>query len=280
MKKDRIAELHFFEWRLTAWALSETRDRLNAAGRGIYRELLDQCYGQGRFPDDPEWICRRCACTLLEYETAWHFIKKHFPVSKTAGYRHHVPADIVRREYFSYVMGQRKNRKQAIVKAKELREIEKLALSSPQPNGKDTATATTTATITATTTLPPPEYVGPRLLAADLNGQTSQRFEEFWSRYPKPTWRDSAARDWCSVVTVESEPAVFACFENYLASAEVAHGAVMNAGSNEHTVGWIMKCHRDGWASRWPVAREPERKLSVTEQAEANWMRDHPGETI
>ena len=126
----------------------------------------------------------------------------------------------------------------------------------------------------------PPEYVGPRLLAADLNGQTSQRFEEFWSRYPKQTWRDSAARDWCSVVTVESEPAVFACFENYLASAEVARRAVMNAGSNEHTVGWIMKCHHDGWASRWPKACAPERKLSVTEQAEANWMRDHPGETI
>jgi hypothetical protein len=107
MKKDRIAELHYFEWRLTAWALSETRDRLNAAGRGIYRELLDQCYGQGRFPDDPEWICRRCACSLEEYQTAWNFIKKHFPVSKTAGYRHHIPADIVRREYFSYVMGQR-----------------------------------------------------------------------------------------------------------------------------------------------------------------------------
>lgn len=29
-----------------------------------------------------------------------------------------------------------------------------------------------------------------------------------------------------------------------------------------------------------PLPHTPERKLSVTEQAEANWMRDHPGETI
>jgi hypothetical protein len=29
---------------------------LHAAGRGIYRELMDQCYGQGRFPADKEWI--------------------------------------------------------------------------------------------------------------------------------------------------------------------------------------------------------------------------------
>jgi hypothetical protein len=276
MKKDRIAELHYFEWRLTAWALSETRDRLNAAGRGIYRELLDQCYGQGRFPDDPEWICRRCACSLEEYQTAWNFIKKHFPVSKTAGYRHHIPADIVRREYFSYVMGQRKNRKQAIVKAKELREIEKLALSSPQPNGNDTATATTTATITASKTLPRPEYVGPRLLAADLNGQTSQRFEEFWSRYPKQTWRDSAARDWCSVVTVDAESAVFACLENYLASAEVARRAIMDAGSDERKLGWIMKCHREHWECRWPPVSEPSHKLTPTERVALQWEKDHP----
>jgi hypothetical protein len=84
MKKDRVAELHFFEWRITAWVTSETRDRLDAAGRGIYRELLDHCYAQGHFPDDPEWICRRCACTPEQLEKTWPKIEKHFPISNRA----------------------------------------------------------------------------------------------------------------------------------------------------------------------------------------------------
>jgi hypothetical protein len=111
MKRNRVAEIHFYEWRIAAWAISETRDRLNAAGRGIYRELLDQCYGQGKFPDDPEWICRRCACTVEEYEKAWKVISRHFPKLDGTEYRYNVRADMVRGEYFAYVEKQRASRR-------------------------------------------------------------------------------------------------------------------------------------------------------------------------
>ena len=100
MKRDRIAEIHFYEWRIGAWATSETRDRLDSAGRGIYRELLDQCYGQGKIPDDTEWICRRCACTFEQYEKAWKVIGRHFPVINGTEYRYNVLADMMRSEYF------------------------------------------------------------------------------------------------------------------------------------------------------------------------------------
>ena len=96
VKRARAVEIHFYEWRATTWATSETRDRLDAAGRGIYRELLDQCYLQGKFPDDVEWICRKCACSQQEYEKAWPKIERHFPIS-TPGYRNNMPANIVRR---------------------------------------------------------------------------------------------------------------------------------------------------------------------------------------
>lgn len=111
MKRDRDAELHFFEWRLTAWATSETREWLNATGRGIYLELLFSCYAQGRFPDDFDWMCRRCACTREQLDTTWPAIARHFPISKEQGYRWNLRANIVRQEYYRYVERQRENRR-------------------------------------------------------------------------------------------------------------------------------------------------------------------------
>ncbi len=110
MRRDRQAELHFYEWRMAAWSMSETRDRLDATGRGIYRELLDCCYAQGVIPDDPKWICRRCACTPEQLAEVWPIIECKFPRCSES-HRHNVHADIVRKEYTAYVDKQRANRK-------------------------------------------------------------------------------------------------------------------------------------------------------------------------
>ncbi len=111
MKRNRISEIHFYEWRVSLWLISETRQRLDAAGRGIYRELLDHCYGQGKMPCDAEWMCARCACTADQFEKAWRVISRHFPMIEGTDYRYNVHADIVRQEYFNYVEKQRENRK-------------------------------------------------------------------------------------------------------------------------------------------------------------------------
>ncbi len=87
---------------------------------------------------------------------------------------------------------------------------------------------------------------------------TSQRFDEFWQRYPRRFGKDAACRDWVSVVTVDVEDSVFSCLGNYLRSAEVQHGAVMAAGSGLRDIGWIMKCHKDGWDCSWPPAVIPK----------------------
>ena len=89
----------------------------------------------------------------------------------------------------------------------------------------------------------------------------SQRFEELWNRWPKQFGKHPACRDWCSVVTIDVEDKVFICLENYLASAEVASGAIMNLGSGLRDIGWIMKCHKDGWDCRWPAAQLPGNRL-------------------
>lgn len=135
-KKPRVNEVTFYEWRLTAWMMSETRGRLKALGRGVYRELLDHCYGQGNFPDDKAWMSDRCACTLEELETVWPIIKKHFPISKKNGYRHNKIADVARRRYFLYITGQRDRRLGAKFGSENSnvdRELHKLA-PDPVPN--------------------------------------------------------------------------------------------------------------------------------------------------
>ena len=206
MKKDRVPELHFYEWRISAWALSETRDRLDAAGRGIYRELLDCCYGQGQFPDDREWIIRRCACTPEEYEKTWPLIAKYFPVSKSAGYRLNLPANIVRREYFSYVSGQKKRRHEAIKKAKESKGMEELAPSKHNSRNELGATPViprTDLTATATATLHNGNGKKPvEPAVVDFEGA----FERIYKAHPYPGQKGDSRRLWCGALESAVHP--------------------------------------------------------------------------
>ncbi len=105
-------------------------------------------------------------------------------------------------------------------------------------------------------------FIKQALRAADLNGQTSQKFEDFWTRYPRKQHRDAACMEWLSVVTVESEPQVFGCLSRYLASDEVSRGAVQNPEK------WLMEQHRDGWAGDWPKANGTAPKSAKDAQME------------
>lgn len=87
----------------------------------------------------------------------------------------------------------------------------------------------------------------------------SARFQELLARWPRKTGIDSAAMDWCSVVTVENEAEVFACANRYLESMEVAEGKVRNLGSTMDKPGWLIDCARDKWACEWPRVRDPPR---------------------
>lgn len=112
MKKDRIPELHFYEWSVPRWVLSSTHDALDATGRGIYRELLDLCYTQGGFPFDMPLLCRKCACTEDQFTVVWRQIQRHFPKDKhDPDHRINTGAALYRKQYFAYISKQRRNRK-------------------------------------------------------------------------------------------------------------------------------------------------------------------------
>jgi hypothetical protein len=115
--------------------------------------------------------------------------------------------------------------------------------------------------------VPPPEpELGPvpvrarGPVAADATEQPSQRFDAVWQLWPRKVGRDSAARDWLSLVTVANEARVFACVWRYLKSSEVACGKVRNLGTKHDRPGWLVDCAKDQWACDWPQARESNGK--------------------
>ncbi len=95
----------------------------------------------------------------------------------------------------------------------------------------------------------------------DLNGITSQRFDEFWDRYPRQQHRDAACHQWLSVVTIEVEPVLFACLQRYLDSDEVFRGAVANPEK------WLLEQHRDRWQGNWPRHTNGSQKKTAIQSA-------------
>src|SRR5579885_3450223 len=107
-RKNRIPEIHFYEWSITRWFTSSTRQLLDATGRGIFRELLDLCYAQGGIPKDPRLQAAFCGCTVEDIERVWPVIKKHFRAHKNdENLLVNAYAELERRQYFAFVESQR-----------------------------------------------------------------------------------------------------------------------------------------------------------------------------
>lgn len=104
--------------------------------------------------------------------------------------------------------------------------------------------------------------------AADGARAPSQQFETVWALWPRKVGRDSAARDWLSLCHADDDEEILACVQSYLASAEVARGAIRNLGSTPDRPGWLVDCAREQWACRWPRAapQQSAQKLSLTQQ--------------
>lgn len=129
--KERPKDISFYEWRINVWRTSDSYLRLDATGRGIYRDLLDQCYAAGDFEYDPELICALCKCTPEQLEQAWKRIEKSFVKRRNGRFGNGV-ADIFRKDYFAYVENQRKIAKDAAAKRKGNNEIPRVPSPKPQ----------------------------------------------------------------------------------------------------------------------------------------------------
>jgi hypothetical protein len=111
---------------------------------------------------------------------------------------------------------------------------------------------------------PMPEPVTHAPIAASLNGQVSQRFEEWYEPYPLKADRDADCRMWVSRVTVSDEAAAFACRDRYLLSKRVADGFIMGAAK------FIDQQARNHWNGEWPAPVIPKTKQQLESEA---WSR-------
>jgi len=137
MRKDRVAQVYFYEWSVSRWLASEARAELDLAARGLYRECLDLCYANGSIPKEPAVLARLCHCTTEEIETLWPRIERHFQTLRSdknrAGNQF---ADMFRRGFFKYKKKQKQNgQRGGRPKVKEGNDMETTGLNKDEPNG-------------------------------------------------------------------------------------------------------------------------------------------------
>ncbi len=250
--------------------------------RGLYRELIDHCWECGSAPLDEVVLIKITQCGEREFRRAWPIVKKQF--FEKDGRLHHAKVD----ERKPSLDAWHENRREAGRKgglSKSASSAKSSAKPEVQADLKPSASASASPTSDLqeqgeTHTQPIARAPNPPR-AADLNGHTSQRFAEFWNAYPRQQNQDAACREWCSVVSIEDEPQVFACLENYLASDEVSRAVVKNPDK------WLYEQHINGWKGRWPaktiksptagasVMQRPKKEPSMEELTEAHRAQAH-----
>jgi uncharacterized protein YdaU (DUF1376 family) len=75
---ERKKPLPYLRWYVTDYRASRRVQRLSWQERGIYRELLDECWVEGCIPDDPAKLAEIADCPLGVIAEAWPRIRPLF----------------------------------------------------------------------------------------------------------------------------------------------------------------------------------------------------------
>lgn len=232
--------------------------------RGLYRELLDHCWEHGSIPNSDVVLRRILRVSEREWKRAWPTVREQF--FEVDGRLHNSKVD----ERKPSLDAWHENRREAGRKgglSKRASSASSSAKAQPVADLKPSASASasTTSAVEAIGDTHTQDSV--RVNASqppNLNGHTSQRFEEFWKQWPRQTGKDAAATAWCSYVSIESEGKVFACLARFLNSGDVERGAIPMAGPSSGKSGWLADCARDDWQCNWPPRNgnsEPRRMM-------------------
>ena len=77
-KREKDEPLAYYRWYWRDWRASRKVQRMTISERGVYRELLDECWQRGAIPDDMEKLAEICGCSLPEIAAAWPTVRKCF----------------------------------------------------------------------------------------------------------------------------------------------------------------------------------------------------------
>ena len=87
--------IHSYPWYVSDWLNSEARHSMTPAQRGVYRDLLDQCYLKGSLPTSVKELASLAATNLRTFVTIWEQICNKF-AQKNDGRYHHQKVDEIR----------------------------------------------------------------------------------------------------------------------------------------------------------------------------------------
>jgi len=80
----RQKSLPYMRWFVTDYRASRNANRLTWQERGIYRELLDECWVEGSIPDDVAQLADIARCPVAVMKKAWPNIRPLFTESGDA----------------------------------------------------------------------------------------------------------------------------------------------------------------------------------------------------
>jgi hypothetical protein len=81
----------------------------------------------------------------------------------------------------------------------------------------------------------------------------TDRFKDFWAKYPVKEGKSAARAMWQAVVKPEDVDQVLTCLDHYLASER---GERFPKNPNN----WLRDCARDNWQSSWPKQKKIQNK--------------------
>lgn len=77
--------LPYFKWYWQDWRANRVVQRMNYIERGLYRELLDECWAEGGIPEEVEELAFLCDCPVDVMASAWQVLSKCFVPGETDG---------------------------------------------------------------------------------------------------------------------------------------------------------------------------------------------------
>lgn len=70
--------LPYYRWFWQDWRANRTVSRMTYIERGLYRELLDECWAEGSVPDSMDAMAEICGCPVDVMASAWQVLSKCF----------------------------------------------------------------------------------------------------------------------------------------------------------------------------------------------------------
>ena len=169
-----LRALPYYKWFWQDWRANRKAQRMNYIERGLYRELLDECWVEGSIPNDLNILAEICGCPNDVMANAWQVLESCFKLvedvyinEKMESLRTEKDTERLVKALSGKKGGVSKslNIKEEIIKSKQVLASAKQVLASANIEEK-------------------------------RRGEYTDEFELFWKMYSKPVGKVNAFKEW------------------------------------------------------------------------------------